>query len=173
VLTIRLLGLEREALAFAGLNPFGDVPEWGVPYVAFAFEIGLTNGISAELFGSEQLVTTQQFTTFLLRALGYSDTQDRDFTFAQALDKAIEVELYTDELLAELSEGEFSRGDAVIAMVRALLTNVRDEVDAPDEEGEEDSPTMLIDTLVEAGLFSREDADIFVESIRRIDDATA
>ena len=38
ILTIRLLGLEDEALAFDGENPFTDVPCWAVPYAAFGYD---------------------------------------------------------------------------------------------------------------------------------------
>ena len=154
VLTIRLLGLEEEALAFEGPNPFADVPEWADRYAAFAFANGITTGVSATAFNPERAVTAQEFTAFLLRSLGYSDGAGGDFLYAETLEMAIEVSLYTEDLLEELSEGDFLRGDAVIAMVHALLTKVKG-----DEE------TVLIDTLVESDVITREDADAFIAVI--------
>ena len=159
VLTIRLLGLEDEALSFAGDNPFVDVTyTLNVPYVAFAYDRGITKGISDTAFGPSRLVTCREFTTFLLRILGYSDDDGGEFTFAGALDMALEIGLYTNGILEGFSEDALLRGDAVVAMVRALLTRVNNSED-----------TLLIDTLVEEGIFSGEEADAFIEAIARID----
>jgi len=158
VLTIRLLGLEEEAFAFEGTHPFTDVPDWGDPYVALAFELGITVGVSSTEFGSELHATCQQFTTFLMRALGYNDS-DGDFDYDTVLEKALEIELYSEALLEELDSDEFLRADAVLAMVRALLTYIK---------GSDD--TMLIDTLVEAEVFTQEDADLFIAAVARIDE---
>ena len=153
ILTIRLLGLEAEAFDFDGGHPFVDLLEWHVPYVAYAYHIGITKGISDTSFGPGQAVTSQQFTTFLLRALGY-DEDAGDFTFAAAHAKALEIGLYTDILLSDLSSGTFLRADSVVAMVQALLTFIR----GSDE-------TMLLDTLVTVGFVAQEDADAFKRAI--------
>ena len=126
--------------------------------MAFAFDKGITNGISAELFGSNNLVTCQQFTTFLIRALGYDDSAD-DFTYAGALAFALEIGLYTDDILYDLNLGSFLRGDAVVAMVKALHTNIKGSSDV-----------TLLDTLVEAGVITKDQAEEFVEAIARIDE---
>jgi len=152
ILTIRLLGLEEEALDFDGPNPFADVTyHRQVPYVAFAFENGLTQGVSANEFAPTQLVTLQEFTTFLLRALGYGDDDVETTLFAEALELAVSIGLYTPELLALLAEGDFLRIDAVAAMVNALLTNTNDTDD-----------TLLIDKLVNSNVIPRNDADAFI-----------
>jgi len=162
ILTIRLLGLEEEALAYEGNNPFTDVTyDRQVPYVAFGFSMGITRGISDTLFGPNRLVTNQEFTTFLLRSLGYSEDDD-DFTFETALDKALEIELFTEAVLEQLEEGTFLRGDAVVAMVNALLTLIKDSED-----------TLLLHTLVDAGVIFAGDAYAFIVAIERIDAAVA
>jgi len=158
ILTIRLLGLEEEALAYTGPNPFKDVTySANVPYVAFAYGRGITKGVSAAAFGPDRPVTCREFTTFLLRILGYSDDAGGDFKYLEALNMALGIEMYDEDLLADLSNGEFLRGDAVAAMVRALLTLVKDF----DEK-------LLIDTLVEAEVFSQEAADAFIEAITKL-----
>jgi hypothetical protein len=147
------LGLEEKALAFAGENPFADVPEWGIPYVAFAFSEGITNGISDAYFGSDQYVTCRQFTAFLLRALGYYE-KNGDFAYENTLEFALKLGLYDKDLLAKLNEGQFLRGKAVMAMVKALttVTNTDDEV-------------TLLDKLVSAGVITKEEAASFLAGL--------
>ena len=159
ILTIRLLGLEEEALAYEGENPFADVTAASqVPYVAYGFDKGITTGVSASSFSPTRLVTLREFTTFLLRVLGYDD-REGDFLYVKALEMAVEVGLYSEEMVEDLSEGEFLRAEAVAAMVAALLTNIKDS----DE-------ILLIDTLVEAEVFTREKADAFIEVVTAVDE---
>ena len=68
---VRLLGASDAAHSGTWNTPFTDVPTWAEPYVGYAFENGLTLGISATAFGSQQDVTASQYLTFVLRALGY------------------------------------------------------------------------------------------------------
>jgi len=158
ILTIRLLGLEEEALAYTGPNPFKDVTySANVPYVAYAYSMGITKGVSATAFSPDRHVSCREFTTFLLRILGYSDDTGGDFEYLAALDMALSIEMYDEETLADIDSGVFLRGDAVIAMVRALLTPIK----GSDE-------TLLIDTLVEAEIFPQEAADEFIEAIARL-----
>ena len=154
ILTIRLLGLEEEALAFEGVNPFGDVPKYAEPYTAFAYANGITNGVRPNRFEPDRPITAQEFTAFLLRVLGYSDKAGMDFEYRDTLKKAVEVSLYNVETLGGLSEGVFLRDYAVTAMVHALLTNVKDDEDV-----------MLIDTLVDSGAITREQADAFIAAV--------
>ena len=151
VLTIRLQGLEEEALAFEGDNPFDDVPDWGAAYAAFAFAQGITNGTSPDTFSPNDLVTCQQFTAFLLRTLGYSE-KDGDFEYDDTLKYAQLIELISAEQLADLGEGVFLRGNAVVEMVLALMTLVKDS-----------DNVRLINTLIDAGVITQEEAVAFVE----------
>ena len=83
---VRLLGIESEVLAGEYEHPFTDVEAWADKYVGYMYKNGLTNGVSDTLFGSENICTAQMYTTFVLRALGYSDTGDTaDFTYNDAL----------------------------------------------------------------------------------------
>ncbi|MCR3955355.1 MAG: BMP family ABC transporter substrate-binding protein, partial [Gudongella sp.] len=58
-------------LDIGSISPFGDVSRWAQPYVAKAYEIGITNGISATEFGANKNVTQRELATWMLRALGY------------------------------------------------------------------------------------------------------
>jgi uncharacterized protein YkwD len=77
---VRLLGCEQTALNQNLSCPFTDVPAWAKPYVGYAYQHGLTKGVSANQFGSNDPVSCNQYTTFLLRSLGYSESAG-DFTW--------------------------------------------------------------------------------------------
>ncbi|MFI3226185.1 MAG: hypothetical protein R3Y09_02135 [Clostridia bacterium] len=108
VMFIRLIGEEDEALAFTGTHNFTDVDAWADQYVAYAYNMGYTNGMTATEFGSTRYVRDLDYYTFILRALEYED--DIDFTWATAYEKALEIgivptdfpsyyELYRDHLV--------------------------------------------------------------------------
>ena len=71
---VRLLGAEQEALAGDWEIPFTDVDAWARPYVGYAYANGLTQGTGATRFGGASTVTATQYLTFVLRALGYTNT---------------------------------------------------------------------------------------------------
>lgn len=83
----------EEAAAEAYVFPFTDMDNgyaWAKPYVAWLYDQGLTSGATATTFEPNKAVTSQQYATFLMRALGYSDKTDGDFTYENALDFAKE-----------------------------------------------------------------------------------
>ena len=83
---VRLLGAEEEAQALEYTAPYTDLEGWEAPYVQYLYDNGLTNGTSATTFEPEGQCSAQMYTTVLLRALGYSDAADGDFTYADAVD---------------------------------------------------------------------------------------
>lgn len=87
---VRLLDQEEAAQSGTWSTPFTDVPDWAAPYVGYAYSKGLTNGVEANRFGASASVTTAQYLTFLLRALGYQDGKDflwsSPWTFTDTLD---------------------------------------------------------------------------------------
>lgn len=100
----RLLGLEDEIKAFAQENPnyesgFSDVPAWAEDTINYLQHMGLVNGISDTLYGASAQMTEAQYTTLVLRALGYSD-RDGDFVWNASIEKAIEEGLYADDVRA-------------------------------------------------------------------------
>ena len=155
VLTIRLLGLEDEALAYEGDSPFDDVANWSAPYAAFAYANGITSGTTETTFSPSMGVTLQMFSVFLLRSLGYSDANAEDFAYNDALSFVLTAELYDEVTLAALGgAGPFTRGDAVIAMANALLTEIN-----TDDGG------LLIDALAASGAVPEAAAVAFIEFV--------
>lgn len=98
VLFLRLIGEEKAALAYMGTNPFTDVPDWALQYVAYAYAKGYTKGVDENLmlFGTSNIISSGEYLTFLLRALGYLDSgTSPDFTWDTALDRAKELGVIT------------------------------------------------------------------------------
>jgi len=81
VMLVRLLGAEEYAGSAGLYHPFSDVPDWANPYIGYLYQTGLTNGIGNNKFGSRDYIDEKSYLAFLLRALGYSDKNGRDFTW--------------------------------------------------------------------------------------------
>ena len=97
--------------------------------------------------------TAHEFTTFLLRVLGYSEAAE-DFQYEQAMLKASNIGFFSPFGITEVSTDNFLRYHAVQAMANALLTNPKG------------SNELLLYRLADYGVFSREYADWFRENIR-------
>ncbi len=118
VMLIRLLGKEQEAKSGSWKHPFTDVPSWADPYIGYAYENNLANGISANQFG-DGAATAQMFATFVLRALGYNDSAAKgavDFTYSGAVQYATERGL----IAGQGDVDGFNRG-ACVRMMEAVL----------------------------------------------------
>ena len=88
---VRLLGAEEEAANQKKSHPFTDVPAWADGYVSYAYEKGLTNGISDTLFDSDTVIRPEMYLTFMLRAIGYTDSGNApDFSWESPWKLAIE-----------------------------------------------------------------------------------
>ncbi len=137
---VRLLGKEAEAKTYFEANaakfPFKDMEngyEWAKPYVAWLQSQGLTSGASATTFEPGNKCTAQQYTTFLMRALGYSDAAGGDFTYANAIDFATEKGVVD---AFNMDKDNFMRDEVVAMSYTALST-------AP-KSGEADLLTKLV-----------------------------
>lgn len=140
VMLIRVLGEEKDALEGDFEHPFTDVPEWADKYVGYAYENGLTNGVSPTKFGSGD-ASAATYLTFMLRALGYSDA-DGDFKWDDPYNFA-----YLTGLLPSCVDTEnFLRADIVTISYAALYIELKD------------TTTLLYEKLIEKGAF---DADTF------------
>jgi len=115
VMLIRFLGKEAEALGGTWEHPFTDVPEWADNYIGYAYKNGLTNGISKTEFGTGD-ANAAMFITFTLRALGYSDKENGDFTWDAPFALAYEAKV----LSADIELENFMRADVVITAYNAL-----------------------------------------------------
>ena len=123
VMLIRLLGKEEEALSGNWSHPFTDVDGWAQKYVGYAYEKGLTDGVSATRFGSNNEASMQMYYTFLLRALG----QTGDDVWPEAFERAGAAGITsTDSDPYELCPNNFWRCDMVVASFRALEARCTD-----------------------------------------------
>jgi len=138
VMLIRLLGKESEAMSGKYSHPFGDVAEWADPYIGYAYEKKLTNGISATEFGASNSASAAMYLTFVLRALGYSDTNGEDFTWDAPFRLADEAGI----LNLDINRREFFRADVVNVSYYALTSCLKD------------SSYSLADKLIIEGVFT-------------------
>jgi len=120
---IRILGEEQQALSYTGKHPFKDVPNWADRYVAYAYNMGYTTGMSATQFGSSNTVTAAQYLTFLLRALGYSDANG-DFVWSEAVSAAVAYGVLTPNE-ERMMRTVFFRDQMVLASYKVLFTNMK------------------------------------------------
>lgn len=91
---VRFLGKEEDASKLGKTHPFTDVPTWADGYVSYAYENGLTNGMSTTVFGADTLATPEMYMTFMLRVLGYTDSgENKDFSYENPweLDKKLGI----------------------------------------------------------------------------------
>ncbi|HPE15488.1 MAG TPA: hypothetical protein PK597_00890 [Oscillospiraceae bacterium] len=90
IMFLRLVGEEDDALAFsATCNQFTDVPAWAAAYTNYAYAKGYTKGVNTggTLFDTYREIGAKEYMTFVLRALGYSDS-DGDFSWDTSLEQA-------------------------------------------------------------------------------------
>ena len=122
---IRLIGAEQEALALKDEpTKFKDVPLWGRGYVNYAYKKGLTNGISDDEFGSDNILSSKSFTTFVLRALNYNDSVG-DFSWNNANQFAKTIGLVDETFENELTNDTFLRGHLAKISFLALQNNIK------------------------------------------------
>ncbi len=143
VMLIRLLGREAEARAYAGDCPLRDVAgRWMAPYVGWAYEAGITKGVSDTAFDPDGTASGRMYAAFVLRALGYRE-EDGDFTYNDAVSAAADLGLAPGAGY----RFQFIRADAVLMSFKAL--------EAPCKG----SGRVLLAKLVEEGAVSREAAE--------------
>lgn len=118
---VRLLGRETEAKTGKWQIPFGDVADWAKPYVGYAYQNGLTKGMSTTEFGGNGQVTASQYLTFVLRALGYSS--GADFAWDRAWELSDSLGITSGEYGA--SSAAFLRGDVALISYHALSARMK------------------------------------------------
>jgi len=126
VMFLRLINEENAALAYTGTCPFADAPDWSKRYLAYAYSKGYTNGVGVnaagqELFGSNNIIDATQYVTFVLRALGYSDSGSTpDFSWSGALSAGQSLGLLTQGEVSLLGSGTFLRAQMAYVSYYAL-----------------------------------------------------
>ena len=112
-LLVRVLGGEQDALSQPWAHPFTDVPAWADRYVGWFYAQKLTNGISADLFGSNRFISYWEFATMLTRAC--RDVPDG----ADPIDIGTGIFGSAEEIALCDAKG-FIRADAVALLTRYL-----------------------------------------------------
>lgn len=136
---VRLVGKKAEARRGHWSVPFTDVDDWAKPYVGYAYENGLTFGISNTKFGGSMPVSAAQYVTFVLRAMGYEDRVDFQWNNPWTLSN--ELGFTTDSI----NKSDFTRGDAAEMSYRAMMCTSK-------------GGKTLGEILMEAGVFTEEEA---------------
>ncbi len=118
IMMLRLMGLEQQALNDPGTHPFTDTEayRWADPYIAYAYRNGLTKGVSGTEFGGLADAGLAVYLTFVLRALGYAEGEDGDFSWQNPLGLAQKVGL----LSPQVRMTDFRRADVVLISYAAL-----------------------------------------------------
>lgn len=165
---VRLLGKEAEAKELTYEAPFTDLDDWQKPYVQYLYDNKLTNGATETTFEPEEACSAQMYTTFLLRALGYSDAAEGDFTYDAAIDFGETIGLVD---YANCNESAFLRDHVAAMSLTALNTDVKGETE-----------TKLLEKLVADGAVDEAKAesllaffdnyDAYVEATAAMGDAT-
>ncbi|GHV07961.1 hypothetical protein FACS1894217_09670 [Clostridia bacterium] len=107
VMLCRMMGKEKEALAYTGSHPFTDVPSWATRYVAYAYSKGWAQGQGGTTFGSNNLINAGDYLTLTLRSMGYSS--DKDFNWARSIEFAQTIKLLTASEAATITNTSFRR----------------------------------------------------------------
>ena len=119
---VRLLGKATEAEKGSWTTPFTDVANWATPYVGYAYANNLTSGTSATTYSGNDVVTTSQYITFVLRALGYES--GADFQWDKAWELSDKIGLTNGQYNANTTN--FTRGDVAFISYRVLSCKVKD-----------------------------------------------
>lgn len=157
VMMLRLLGEETTALnASSTKHPFDDVASWASPYVSYAYQQQLTNGTSASEYSSTMLIEPEQYVTFLLRALGYSDRGDQpDFNYKTSIDTAVSFGIFSQAEADMLTATPLYRDKMVYISYYGLFAYMKD------------SQKTLLDTLIERGVVDYTTAQLAIFSVNR------
>lgn len=119
VMTLRLLGLEDEALAYEKPCPFTDVPTWAQCYAAYAYDNGLTKGSGVNTFSPDADLAARDYITFLLRGLGYDDAAG-DFSWSTAIEFAAQLGMIDTASVTTLNGKTLQRAGMVDLSYTAL-----------------------------------------------------
>ncbi len=137
----RMMGQEEQAKKCMDETPFTDVPKdnWSRPYLGYAKKQGWTNGIGDGnakkqgwtngigdgKFGLGDNVTTQQYLTLMLRALGYTGLD----VYAKAVQMGQDMNLL-EGVKATAAQDVITRADVFAVMYNTLYTNSKDADEA-------------------------------------------
>lgn len=126
VMLVRVLGQEKNIQKSENC-PFQDVEPWAIPYINLLYEQKIAFGISEDYFGAADPITPAQYMTYLLRILGYLDTEG-DFDWENALGEAQDLGIIQAGDLTSLTKtDELSRGGMVNLTYHTLFAGFKEE----------------------------------------------
>lgn len=152
IMLIRLLGKEQEALSCTSPVPFNDCDQWAKPYVAYAYEQGLTKGVSQTKFGANDSVNENQFVTFVLRALGYDSSVDFEWNSPYDLANSVGLYKYAEH---SADNSDFYRSSVVALSFASLDSKMKAE------------NQTLSEKLISEGVFSKAELDKVKETFAK------
>ncbi len=136
VMLLKLTGQAQAAQDSNLPHPFTD-GGWASAFIGYGYTHNYTSGMTATEFGTTHPATAQQYSVFLLRALGY--TINEDYTYEKALP------FFLSHAPALTPEGNtFTRGDMASMSLAALAAPMKD------------GSGILAEKLSTQGLFSME-----------------
>lgn len=139
VMILRVMGVEDEALSENASCHFDDVYDWAKPYIGYAYKNGITKGMSDTKFGYGVQITDAMFLTMLLRVLGYTEGEGKDFVWNDPYDVGRSAGLID----YRLADQEFIRGDMVEIIYNLLKAKYKD------------AQTTVAEQLIKDGVFSQ------------------
>lgn len=143
-LLVRMIGMEDAANSGSWSNRFTDVPAWAAGYIGYAYENGITKGVSETKFDAEGAMTDYMFLTLTLRALGFSDSgENAQFTW----DKPYELAQKIGLIEKAVADKQFLRADAITVFWNALDVKLNG------------SDMTLAERLIGQGVFSASDLE--------------
>lgn len=118
IMAIRLFGKNNEAKYGEYEHPFIDAPTWTYAneYIGYAYQNKITYGVSETKFGPATPATAQMYVSFVLRALGYTNTYTNWKTLGQ------QAGIFPEDVDLE----NFTRADAVLISRAALDAKMAD-----------------------------------------------
>lgn len=150
----RLFGFRLEASRFSKDNPefktpFTDIPKWANTDINYLFNSNIVSGISATEFGSNNPMTAEQFTTMILRGLGYNDKAG-EFSWDKSLDKAIEIGLIDAYEKNQIeTDKTFTREEMIIISYNALFVKNKDNKMLLQARQKGNTNSILANTFIE------------------------
>ena len=132
IVYLRLIGGPYFASEFSKENTnykteFIYIPEWAMYDINYLYKSGLINGINHKEFGANDLMTAEQFTTLVLRGLGYEDAEG-EFVWNQSLNKAVEIGMLTQAEKTEIEKDKyFTREEMAKIAYNALFIRIKNE----------------------------------------------
>ncbi len=150
IMFVRMIGSENVAKSGKWSHPFTDVPNWASAYVGYAYVMGYTTGVEKKVFGTNETASSAMYLTFVLRALGYLDGADGDFTYNDPYTLSRRIGLLTKDVDAN----NFLRADVALISWNALFL--------PMNGGNK----AMSDLLVMSGVFTQAQFDAAVASVK-------